>query len=111
MARLIAEREAKLMDIPIPLGVEPLADYFSESSCSQEKCSLGYRSRILYDDLMLFYTQEMERLGWKKSAEIETVETLLYFEKPTRFCVISLRPEKDKKGSAIAILIFTGKKV
>jgi len=103
---LIKQQEAKLIDVPIPLDVEPLPDYFSEHVTKGDELSLGYMSPMSRDELILFYTQEMERLGWKKRGLAHTVETLLYFEKPGRFCAISLRPQNTK----INLIIFVGKR-
>lgn len=108
---LIKQQEAKLIDIPIPLNACPVPYYFADVSNRGQELSLAYESTMSSDDLVLFYTQEMERLGWKKAASIHTVETLLYFEKPDRFCVISLRPESEKTAEAsILIIFFIGRK-
>ena len=106
---VIAEQEAKLMDVPIPLDARPLVSYFDESD--EKGCSLGYTSDTSQEEVAFFYTQEMERLGWLQTVACETVESILIFEKPGRFCIVSLRPASRFTGSKrLTILLFTGQK-
>ena len=107
---VIKELEAKLIDIPIPLDVEPIPYYFENGSKRDDATSLGYESRSSLNDLTLFYTQEMERLGWKKRVTVDAVETLLYFEKPGKYCAVSLRPNVEKPKKQIGIIIFMGQR-
>lgn len=103
----IKQQEAKLIDVPIPLDVVPNPNYFSDIS-SGDDLLLGYIATTSPDDLVFFYIQEMERLGWKnRSMSIGAVESLLYFEKPRRFCSVSLRPAQRKT----VIIIFSGNRI
>jgi hypothetical protein len=103
----INQQEAKLMDVPIPLDVVPNPNYFSDIS-SGDDILLGYVAITSSDDLVFFYIQEMERLGWKKRSMVTgSVESLLYFEKPERFCSVSLRPAQRKT----TIVIFAGNRI
>lgn len=106
MVTMVNEQEAKLIDIPIPLNVIPIPFYFMKNS-SECGTTLGYESTSNAEELLPFFTQEMERLGWKMRALSTTSESLMYCEKPTRFCAISLRPLDQEK---ISIVITTGKK-
>jgi len=106
LVSIVNEQEAKLIDVPIPLNVCPISSYFINNS-SDRDISLGYDSYSGIEELLQFFTQEMERLGWKMRALSTTTESLIYCEKPTRFCAISLRPSNQEK---ITIIITTGKK-
>lgn len=105
--QLVKELEAKLMDIPIPLEVKPINSCFSQDP-HEDSCSLGYCVNSTTEDIEQFYLQEMDRLGWKKTFSIHGFEDLIGFEKPTRFSLISLRP--DPKVDTIRLIIFTGKR-
>ncbi len=104
---LVKELEAKLMDIPIPLEVKPINSCFSQDP-REDNCSLGYFVSSTAKGIEQFYLQEMDRLGWKKTFSIHGFEDLIGFEKPKRFCLISLR--LDSETDAIRLIIFTGKR-
>ena len=103
---IIRQQEAKLADVPFLLNSQPLLPFVQENLPDQLSL-LGYSSTLSLDDAASFYGHEMERLGWRQIACCEGFESLLYFEKPTRFCSISLRPFKRKK---IQIVLVTGNK-
>jgi len=111
-AEFVRQKEAKLSDIPIPLNSVPIKRYFQELS-AQNKIILGYKTRvpenngndrrdIIKDSLhsiVTFYNQEMERLGWKNVAFFDGFEKLMIFQKPSKFCTVSLRRclQEDKE--------------
>ena len=104
-------QEARLNDVPFPLGSEPLPQFFTgdeQAEISADNIMLAYANNRKQEDLMLFYQQEMERLGWRHVGYITRSETLLHFDKPSRFCTISLRPGKTLKSE---IVIFAGNKL
>ncbi len=103
----IKQQEAKLSDIPIPLNAEPL-DSYCEDAPSTDKLILGYRSDIKSDAAISFYTAEMERCGWQLVSSCYGLESILNFDKPNRFCTISI--QSIAKQSDIKIVIFTGSK-
>jgi len=102
----IREQEARLMDIPLPLDAEPLPVYFLENKDVVSTTSLAYKSMVLREDLLTFYQEEMERCGWQKKAESDLLEVFLYFEKPERFCSISLRPSPIASEDIRIVIIF-----
>jgi len=102
----IREQEARLMDIPLPLDGEALPAYFLENKDSFPTTSLAYQSSVPRADLLVFYKEEMERFGWKKKSESDLLEVFLYFEKPERFCAISLRPSPTKDEDTIIVILF-----
>jgi len=101
----VRQKEAKLSDIPVPLNAEPLQTYFQQTSSSKNSCNnicnniiLGYKIADMYPkhrdyllNIVTFYLQEMERLGWKQVAFFDGFEKLIVFKKPSRFCTISIR--------------------
>lgn len=106
------EQQAKLVDIPVPLNVDPISDFFeSEAPEPSQGLTLGYYTEMSVDDVMKFYQQEMERHGWRLLADASGPELLANFIKPGRFCSVSIRPDCDRtrgrKGS-VEIVIFTG---
>ncbi len=107
---IIREREAKLVDIPIPFNAQALPAAFShdEQNGSYE---LGYQLSCKADDVEQFYRAEMERLGWNESFSIKGTQTLLVFEKPSRLCILSIHQQPDALSQDyIKLLIFIGRR-
>ncbi len=105
----VFQQEAMLVDIPIPLYDERILVQGKHSQAEQNATMLGYRSSLLSDDIIEFYMQEMERLGWRQVKVFKGIESLLQFESPGRLCTISVR-ENKKRRAKTDILIFTGTK-
>lgn len=82
--------EAQLTDIPFPVQVTPRILSGSKTGAM----GLTFMSHFLLSDLVRFYQFEMERLGWKE-LHLFSVESeiLLVFEKPQKFCTVSIRPD------------------
>lgn len=83
--------EARLTDIAIPL----LADA-QMASCSLDGAGMHllYKTVMPLPELISFYKNEMEQSGWLLDFIFEGNEILMSYRKPSRFCVISLRPTK-----------------
>lgn len=113
LAERALERQALLVDIPVPLGAKPLPSFFADGNVAFNKVmSLGYKSEQSIVDIVRFYDQEMERHGWRMMASGKTEhEALQCFIKPDRFCSISSRPRvvtgRHTKAT-VEIIIFTG---
>jgi len=91
----VRQIEAKLYDIPVPIDSESLKGYFgctSTKNSSQNSIILGYVNTLSDTDIIAFYNQEMERLGWKQICFFDGIndgiEKLLLFKKPSRFCSV-----------------------
>ena len=84
------EHEARLIDIAIPFGVQFLEQYADSESADNEKV-LGYITRMSVTELVGFYTEQMERLGWSCACHVRGYEQLLLFERPDRLCAIVIR--------------------
>ncbi|MBY0109914.1 MAG: hypothetical protein K2X90_02270 [Candidatus Babeliaceae bacterium] len=86
----ILKNEAHLTDIPLPVQITA----HSISGSTQDSSALTFVSTFELVDLIKFYEFEMERLGWKELHLFSvTSEVLLIFEKPEKFCTVSIRPD------------------
>jgi hypothetical protein len=100
------EHQARLVDIPVPLQSTPLERYFY---AQEGTVTLGYDVRGYVSDYMLFYEQGLERSGWRKVTTLSTdFESLLVYDKPERFCIISLRHATISGNIPIRIMLYTG---
>lgn len=97
--------EAKLHDVPVLLNAQ-LMQNINNTACVDESSIISYEVPIDHDQATIFYQEEMERLGWWQTAAFKGAESLLNFEKPNKYCSISVRP--CKKISRI--IIFIGQK-
>lgn len=104
----VRQQEAMLIDVPIPLYDERLAIHNSDQ-ITQNTTMLGYRSPLSIDDIIMFYTEQMERLGWNTIKIFNGIESLMQFESPDRLCTISVRPH-HKRAAGTDVIIFIGAK-
>ena len=113
---LLHEWEATLLDIPFPLGALPIAQEYAKSQAAKGQHFLAYTTVLSESDLIAFYEQEMERLGWQKMVVLSDFETMLIFSKPDRICSISLRAASGDEGGTGAaaertlVVLSLGKK-
>ena len=108
----VEELEAKLIDIPIPLSAKPLMRYYSSERDMNTEI-LGYNVLMELKDVLDFYVQEMERLGWQRIGFCSGFESLITFTKPDKLCSISIREGRTKSGKALHgfdVIISIGKK-
>ena len=76
--------EARHADIPVPLKHTPLTKELTENT-------IAYTAPIPLEELISFYQNEMERMGWNMFAELVGSQTILVFEKPFKNCAITLQ--------------------
>lgn len=95
--------EAKLSDIPIPLGSEPINDFFAQDMPDGKGVVLGYTNTAELSSLYEFFKDEYVSLGWQFIGGIQSIESMLTFEKPDRICVISLRPLETSTALIITV--------
>ena len=105
----VQQQEAMLVDIPIPLFDERLPVYDPDSNLGHSTIMLGYKSSLDTNDIVDFYTKQMERLGWNCIKLFHGVESLLQFESPDRLCTVSVRPH-HKRGYGADIIVFIDSK-
>lgn len=87
----VRQKEAKLSDVPILIDAEPIETCYGSAPPKNNTIILGYRSTMALEDIRMFYMQEMDHWGWKNVAMFDGFETLLNFQKPNKFCSISIR--------------------
>jgi hypothetical protein len=97
--------EAKLYDIPVLLNAQ-LVQNINNTACVDESSIISYEVAVPYESIAVYYQEEMERLGWWQTAAFKGSETLLNFEKPNKYCSISIRPLKKISR----VIIFIGQK-
>ena len=100
-----AERcEALLVDIPIPV----IAKVESASCDNEGSIKFTYNSTLSCNELSNFYKEEMERLGWKQESSFIGNEILFCFKKPSKSCIVSMRPTKNswEKSKSIKVSLF-----
>lgn len=95
--------EAKLYDIPVLLNAQLIRNE-DDTTCDEESSIITYEVPIHHKEAVIFYQEEMERLGWWQSVAFQGAETLLNFEKPNKQCSISIRPLL--KINRCSVLIF-----
>lgn len=101
--------EAKLADIPVPIGSNPIKQYFQSAALDAQEIVLGYVSEQSIEEIALFYAVQMEQFGWQQTATFGGVEQLLMFEKPDQLCVVSLRLQEGwfYQNGYTQIIIFS----
>lgn len=99
---------ARHADIPIPLH----AFAFGQSDQTHEQSALYYSyPAIDIQELVCWYEQEMEMSGWIQTAHVDSDEIVLAFDKPERFCIVSIkRPLKKSAQKQLKVSVFSGKK-
>ncbi|MBV8660966.1 MAG: hypothetical protein JO129_02375 [Candidatus Dependentiae bacterium] len=81
---------AKCTDLPdAPFQVQLKKIVSSSENCDQFQ--LFYTFSIPQQDLITFYQQQMERLGWELFAESNLQDYLLHFTKPDQICSILIK--------------------
>lgn len=96
--------EARYSDIPIPINVRPLRDYFEQDDAG-DSC-LAYDTELSMDEACAFYQREMEHFGWKQGVcFIKGYEAVLIYKKPQKVAVISLRPVSKRSSVGIRLIV------
>lgn len=78
---------AKFTDLPdTPFQVQ--LQQVAVSQKAREELQLFYTFSMSVQDLIAFYHQQMERLGWELIVESNIQNCLMHFVKPTQFCSV-----------------------
>lgn len=75
---------ADLPDAPFQAQLQKIAG----SLDNHDQLQVFYTYTMPQHDLIVFYQQQMERLGWELFAESTTQDWLMHFSKPAQFCSI-----------------------
>lgn len=100
----VRQQEARLVDIPIPFHADSLG--FHENQLSNgvnDSLVLAYRVYMKEKDIRSFFITEMERLGWNMISNVQNIESLLVFIKPTKVCAVSIRSNEQDLNSFLII--------
>lgn len=101
---LARKKEAKLEDIPLPLQVKPIKDFFSDEEGEySSQVVIGYETDMFTEEIAKFYEQQMDRNGWACLSRTDGREILFNFVKPYRVCSVSVRQRKNSEGSFFVI--------
>lgn len=76
-------QEARVNDLAMPLGAR-----MTERSSAT---NFGYSTDLSRVDLVTFLLRDMERAGWRTSAQEDEPGTIV-FEKPNALCVMKINP-------------------
>ncbi len=89
------------VDIPIPVDATEKRNYYE---ATPEVYAVGYITGEKRDELVAFYKQQMELLGWHCWWDTQGLEALLMFEKPHKQCAVSIRPSSTRRKSDIIVM-------
>lgn len=95
--------EARCVDIVVPIQAKPIENY-----CMQDgrgSICLAYDIQLPVEELLTFFSREMERVGWSEEIACNGVESLLLYKKPGKVCIISVRPPVHKLSRLTRIII------
>ena len=96
--------EARLYDIPITINAKPLSEYCTQCEPDQA-IQLGYSTALSKENIIKFYQQEMERMGWLEYGIVCGYEFVVQFEKPRRFCTVSIRDDEYKHRRIVVVSV------
>lgn len=99
----IIKQEAMLIDIPIPLYDERIIS--SQELLESDVLVFGYKSSLSRAQAREFFMTQMERLGWQHLVSFETVELILQFSSPDRYCTVIIKNADQQSSSDIFIYI------
>jgi hypothetical protein len=94
----LKELEARHYDIPFIFDAQPIAGQSSNAS------QITFKSNVSLDQAIDFYRQQMDVYGWNLLFCVKDTETLLSFEKPNKYAMVSIRPTKANQLTVIIML-------
>ena len=97
-------QEAKLSDIPVLLGAKRLENE-GEVDIKSGQNVLMFSSKFPQKEIVDFYEQEMERMGWQQLGSFSGKENILIFEKPYSVATVLVRENLKKKSTQINVLL------
>ena len=89
------------VDIPVPLDAVEKRNY---CQAKPDVYAIGYTAAEDQDELVTFYKQQMELLGWHCWWDTQGLEALLMFEKPHKHCAVSIRQSSSRKKTDIVVM-------
>lgn len=89
------------VDIPVPIDAVEKRNY---CEAKPDVYAVGYTAHEDQVELVAFYKQQMELLGWHCWWDTQGLEALLMFEKPHKHCAVSIRPSSSRKKTDIIVM-------
>lgn len=90
--------EPELLGIPVPFYAACHALDTSFLYAQNGLSAWSYETDLPVQDIITFYTQNMDQLGWRCDWSIVTdEESLLFFTTPIRECIVSIHSHHAKK--------------
>jgi len=91
-------------DILIPNGMEHTADDDFSFDTQQFKAGIQiFQGRVIYDDLINFFLNNMVKDGWKKVSAVRSKKSILIFEKANKAAIIELNDGFKAKATVFAL--------
>jgi hypothetical protein len=91
-ARIEPQTILKFTDIPIPVGLKPLAmASYSFESAGVRVAVLKYLGRGNLDQVINFYKEQMPMYNWNLINIVEYGQRLLNFERENETCIITMQ--------------------
>lgn len=88
----LVARISSIPDTPFFARVES----FDEDPESMYNLIVRYRYSGEFDVVRDFYTQEMERFGWRTVMQVNAGDQVITFEKPDLYAVVEIRPKENR---------------
>lgn len=90
-------------DILIPNGMEHTADDDFSFDTQQFKAGIqNFQGRVVYNDLINFFLNNMVKDGWKKVSAVRSKKSILIFEKANKAAIIELNDGFKAKATVFA---------
>ena len=91
-------------DILIPNGMEHTAEDDFSFDTQQFKAGIQiFQGRVIYDDLINFFLNNMVKDGWKKVSAVRSKKSILIFEKANKAAIIELNDGYKAKATVFAL--------
>jgi len=85
--------QARLNDVALPFK----PSYFISAQENQGLFFIEYKTPLRYQQIVHFYQEQMELLGWTEVFTLQVCEVCLAFKKGRRLCFVSVRPAPKKE--------------
>jgi len=96
-------------DILVPNGLEHTADEDFSFDTQQFKAGIqNFQGRVVFDDLINFFQNNMVKDGWKKVSAVRSKKSILIFEKSNKAAIIELMDGFTAKATIYALEYKTG---
>jgi hypothetical protein len=96
-------------DVLIPNGMEHSAEEDFSFDTQQFKAGIQiFQGRVVFDDLINFFLNNMIKDGWKKVSAVRSKKSILIFEKTNKAAIIELVDGYKAKATVFALEYKSG---